>query len=372
MDLKEIVYVVDSELRIIEVNDAFERFAAENNGFAILSASPDESLLANFSGRERLRWQAIYEQLLSGVLPFHTEKIMCPSPIHRRTVHCRIVPQFDDLGAVRSLVHTFQVELMPPEPLERGEPDLDYLATIAAYRRQILARKVSALQFSTAQFLAPLEKVGGDLLWSHEWPDGCVDVVIADAMGHGVEAARLASHLVVLLDEGCVAREDISVVVGKLNRELVTGRRDIALGAPRAMFATGLFLRLDPLEQTATFCCFGHFGPIFSKAGLVELKGGPPIGILAEPDVANTWPAVPLSFPDHGDRFLIFTDGITEQFNEAGEMLGYEGLQREFLRTLHLDVGEALEQIVVFIASFRKGALVKDDQAMLCVQSSAA
>jgi phosphoserine phosphatase RsbU/P len=372
VDPNEIIYEVDRDLRITGVNAAFKAFAAANNGLAILSNWRDKSLLENFSGRERLRWQAIYQQLLSGGLPFHVENIMCPSPSQRRNLHCRIVPQFDDQGAVRSLVHTLHVALMPPEPQERSEPDLECMATIAAYRRQIAARKMSAQRFFTESFLEPLEKVGGDLLWSHEWSDGCVDVVIADAMGHGVEAARLAIQLAALLDELCKTREDLSIVVGKLNFELVRSRRELALAAPRAMFATGLYVRLDPLCQTASFCCFGHSGPIFSNAGLVELKGGPPVGILDGPSEANTWPVVSLSFAVHGDRFLIFTDGIIEQFNEAGEMFGYEGLKRVFAETLNLSVSAAVERIVASIKAFRNNAFVKDDQAMLCVQTSAA
>ena len=56
---EDVLYVADAQLNIVFVNDAWRRFADSNNGKPILGEGWNTNLLANFSGRDLLRWQAI-------------------------------------------------------------------------------------------------------------------------------------------------------------------------------------------------------------------------------------------------------------------------------------------------------------------------
>jgi serine phosphatase RsbU (regulator of sigma subunit) len=120
----------------------------------------------------------------------------------------------------------------------------------------LLNHVVGARSFRAAQYLAPLEEVGGALLWHWQRPVGTTDIVIGDVMGHGPTAARLAIRITGLLDELAPASGGVSAKVSALNRALLQRR----YGGPHTAteFATGLHLRLHPQEARVAVCSFAH------------------------------------------------------------------------------------------------------------------
>jgi serine phosphatase RsbU (regulator of sigma subunit) len=70
---------------------------------------------------------------------------------------------------------------------------------------------------------------------------------------------------------------------------------------------------------------------------------------------------------EHGSRVLVFSDGITEQFNDDGEMFGVAGLVKAFQRTIDAPVDEMVRPIIEELRSFRGSAQVKDDQTLLAL-----
>lgn len=369
----DMLYVANRELKIVHVNDEWRHFAQANNGAKLLGEGWNRHLLANFSGSEKLRWTAIYQALLSGRLPFHEENFLCPSPIERRTYRLRIVPHRDETGAVAWLTHhAVRIDTKPQASTVLSQRlralDESPQALMALYRAHVMERRIQPVHFRTAQYLQPLEEVGGDFLWHRVYGNGVTDLVLADVMGHGVDAARLAAKLILLLDVVTELPQSGPENVAQLNRLLL----DLAPLKPgeglQPVFATGLYLRLNPRSQALQICSFGHSGPIFSKAGHITLDGGMPIGLMEQDE---PWPEATLSLGTHGRRFLIFTDGVTEQFNLQGEMFGETALERVFQQTLELPLPQMLERTCACLEEFRGDALVKDDRTLLGLEWTA-
>ena len=61
-----------------------------------------------------------------------------------------------------------------------------------------------------------------------------------------------------------------------------------------------------------------------------------------------------------GDRILLYTDGITDGFDERGEMLGVEGLQNLVRESSLLPFDEMLQAILERIAAWRQGPFADD------------
>ena len=80
------------------------------------------------------------------------------------------------------------------------------------------------------------------------------------------------------------------------------------------------------------------------------------------------WPEIPLDLAEHGNRFLIFSDGVTEQFNPSGEMFNTKRLLRSFRECLDRSLNELLRTILNDLEDFRGTALVKDDQTLLALE----
>ena len=89
---------------------------------------------------------------------------------------------------------------------------------------------------------------------------------------------------------------------------------------------------------------------------------------LAEEE--EPWPENTVELAKHGRRFLVFSDGITEQFNPEGDMFGIDGLHEAFRRYMDLPLDDLLNRILHDLTGFRDTALVKDDQTLLALDFS--
>lgn len=66
-----------------------------------------------------------------------------------------------------------------------------------------------------------------------------------------------------------------------------------------------------------------------------------------------------------GDRVLIYTDGLIENFNSQGEMLGIDGLRTIVKETCHLPLPDMKQQILDRVASWRSGPAADDVSLVL-------
>jgi serine phosphatase RsbU (regulator of sigma subunit) len=366
VDPEDTLYVTDRELNVVYSNEEWERFAAHNNGLPLLKEGWNRNVLANMSGKEKERWKHIYRLLLEGRMPHHQEPQLCTSPVKRRAYQLRITPEKDETGEVAWLVHhNIRLDTRPDavdrlgSRLERLE-DPDQLTR--EFHKRIVERKIRIPSFDVARHFEPLEEIGGDLVWHREYAEGFSDLIHADVMGHGAAAGVIASKMAVLLDELGALELTPGLTAAELNKALTKI-------APKdgVMFATGLHFRFEQDRQRVTCCSFGHDGPIFSRTGPIQLESGFPVGLTEEDE---PWPEKKLDLAEHGKRFLVFSDGITEQFNADGEMFGIDGLHETFLRHIDLPLDDMVSRIVEELTDFRGAALVKDDQTLLALDFS--
>jgi len=363
VDPGDALYIVDKDLNLVYTNRAWTRFASENKGEKLLGECRSPNVLENMSGKEKQRWSQIYRLLLQGRLPHHQESFNCSSPVERRILQLRITPKEDTSGEVAWLVHhTLPVDETRDAVARVSERfrELEDPARVALeYRSRVLQRRIRIPGFETARHFEPLDDIGGDILWHREHPRGPTDLVHADAIGHGTASGRLATQIVVLLDEIGARDEGPGATVSALNRAM------LATADPdQVQFATGLYFRFDARGQRLRCANFGHFGPIFSRSGPVRVDNGPPVGLVEE---REPWPETELDLAEHGTRFLVFSDGITEQFNPEGEMFGDDRLLQAFRRHVKRSLNEMVAGIVTELEDFRGPALVKDDQTLLAV-----
>ena len=364
IDPADTLYVTDRELNVVYANDEWTRFACDNRGPRLAAEGWNRNILANMTGTQKERWTHIYRLLLAGRLPHHQEEMNCSSPEKRRFYQLRITPERDETGEVAWLVHHNVRVDGGPDPVERVGRRLEQLddptEATHEFRKRILERRVRIPRFDVARHFEPLEEIGGDLVWHREYPDGVSDLVHADVMGHGADAGRVAAKIAVVLDE--LAAKDLrpGETAAALNRALTHIARD-----QDVMFATGLLFRFEEDHQRVTCCSFGHDGPIFSRTGQIHIESGLPVGLIDEPD---PWPENLIHLDEHGSRFLVFSDGITEQFDAGGAMFGIDGLLDSFRRSIDRPLDEMVRRIVGELVRFRGKALVKDDQTLLAVE----
>jgi hypothetical protein len=165
-------------------------------------------------------------------------------------------------------------------------------------------------------------EIGGDYYDFLPLPDGRFGLVIGDASGHGMAAGLLMAIANAALKLAIEVDPTPERVTALLNRVLCkTG--------DRRAFMSLFYGLLTPSSGHLEYVCAGHPFPLLRRAsGEVEElgRGGLPLGIRETVELTRA--EVTLGARD---LLLLYSDGLPESVNGAGEAFGFEKL-RELLR----------------------------------------
>jgi sigma-B regulation protein RsbU (phosphoserine phosphatase) len=228
-------------------------------------------------------------------------------------------------------------------------------------------------QFDTGSIALTLRSsghVGGDLIGFFPIDAARIGLFSLDVSGHGVTSALLAARMAALL--GTAAPEQNVAMVQKRGGAWDALPPDrVAAKLNRMMFEeieTDLYFTLalaylDLTTGAVQMVQAGHPHPaVLRPDGAVTWvgEGGMPIGLLEEAQFDSvTFHLEP------GDRLMLYSDGITECENRAGEEFGEDGLAALLRRTAE-DQGEALlETIVTAVQDFAGRTEFADDVSLV-------
>ena len=180
-----------------------------------------------------------------------------------------------------------------------------------------------------AAYAEPSQGIDGDFCALRRFSPDCFEILVGDVMGKGVAAALMGAGimsaygnaLVDLLAAGKNARAlpTPAAIVNAMHRALTP--QLIALSA----FATLALYRFDLDAGTLTWVNAGHTQGLLTTGAdsrpVAIMGDNLPIGVLAEEVYVQSSLAV-----GPGDSLLVFSDGITEARNAAGEEFGLERL----------------------------------------------
>lgn len=242
------------------------------------------------------------------------------------------------------------------EALEKQamEHDLELAATI---QRDILPKSIPSIEGMEIAVLArPARQVGGDYHAFFERESGLITLV-ADVSGKSMPAALLVSALhaavQLLVREG----RELGEVATELNRH-------IHRWSAENKFITFIIVSIDREAETLEFVNAGHNpGYVFSGGRMEMLKShGLPIGMLAQ----STYHTQMRPFPA-GSTVVLYSDGITEAENEAGEEFGNERLETLLQDGIHPE--DLRLRIATAVDGFVGAAPQKDDMTLVIAAS---
>jgi sigma-B regulation protein RsbU (phosphoserine phosphatase) len=176
--------------------------------------------------------------------------------------------------------------------LPRGVPELSRLRISAAY--------------------SPMTAVAGDFYAFIPVDANRAGVLVADVSGHGVPAALIASMIKVAMQSVVACADDPGAVLCGLERALADQLR--------GQFVSAAYLWLDTENRKAFYSAAGHPPLLCWREGKLERieSNGLLFGVTTGIDSYPVF-AMPIQ---PGDRFLLYTDGITEPENARGDCFG--------------------------------------------------
>jgi sigma-B regulation protein RsbU (phosphoserine phosphatase) len=267
----------------------------------------------------------------------------------------------DELAQLSSAFNTMIDELGRSRAALVEKERLEREMQIAQRIQTALLPRVEQLGgYRMAACMEPASSVGGDFYELRQTKDGRLLFAIGDVTSHGLTPglimmmtqstlAALADH-----DEGLLPSE----LLTRLNRTLYRNVRE-RLGEDDHLTFT-LFKEVGP----GRFLHAGSHLPILVRRrdGRVEAldTDGPWTGLL--PDIAGMVKDTELTL-EVGDRLVLYTDGITESRNAAGEQFDQPGLTRVIAES----DGDVLQLRDRILEAVKRHSSVQDDDRTLLV-----
>jgi serine phosphatase RsbU (regulator of sigma subunit) len=201
--------------------------------------------------------------------------------------------------------------------------------------------------------MVPASTMGGDFYDFIELPNGQVGLVMADVSGKGVPAAFFMAVSRTNLRELAIHHPDPGDCLACANEVLCTQN-------PMDLFVTVFYCIFDPATGILRYANGGHNPPLVRRAGgsleMLDQMGGLVLGAM--PGVTYSNHQVQLR---HGDRLVLYTDGVTEAFNSAEEAFGMERLIGEISAHGAGSASELVDRICRSVANFAGDAPQSDD-----------
>ncbi|MBN1309681.1 MAG: SpoIIE family protein phosphatase [Chitinispirillaceae bacterium] len=212
---------------------------------------------------------------------------------------------------------------------------------------------------------SPAYEVGGDYLDYFKNEAGCWIVVIADVCGKGIPAALLMTMLRSAFRVEASRETSAKQLLCAVNNAMKINLDDRS-------FVTAICLIISSDGTCMSYARAGHPRLIRISAGDNRVEtfesDGVALGILPENELfAQTIDELTIPL-NNGDRFFIYTDGLTEAFNPQKNPY----TTRRLLKLLESNIGTSpasmLNAIIRDIKVFTQGAPYHDDLTMIAME----
>jgi hypothetical protein len=210
-----------------------------------------------------------------------------------------------------------------------------------------------------AGILEPAYDVAGDS-FDYAINDDIVHLAVVDAMGHGLNAAILATLAISAYRHARRASVGLADLYGLMDAAI-----DKQFGPDQ--FVTAQMMRLDIATGRLQWVNAGHPAPLLIRGRQViqalESPGTLPVGI------GGDTPHISEEQLRRGDRVLFFTDGVTEEHRPGGEQFG----QERFISFVeHAGrTGDSVQEMVRTLShslTRARGGATTDDATLLVVE----
>ncbi len=203
----------------------------------------------------------------------------------------------------------------------------------------------------------PMTAVAGDFYEFIPVDQKRVGFLVADVSGHGVPAALVASMIKIAMQSVAPCAQDPQAVLRGLNNVL---SRQL-----RGQFVSAAYLWVDIENRQALYSAAGHPPLLRWRQGKLERieSNGLLFGVITERDdyPVCTMPISP------GDRFLLYTDGVTEPENANGDSFGDTKLEQVVRANQGRSPAELSNEVLSAIRHWQPPSITQQDDITLIV-----
>ena len=258
----------------------------------------------------------------------------------------------------RVAVHLSRQHLLREVRRSRDRLDKE-LAGAAQMQRQLLPPtmpKHDSVSFGS--FYQTSRHAGGDYYDVLPLGDDRLGVLVADVSGHGAPAAIVMAMIRAVVHTYPGIADDPPAVLHYINRHF-----QFLWETP--MYATAVYAVVDAKRRTVRVSSAGHPLPLTSRKGEVSSPALDTAMCLLWDELGDV-PCVEVAIAP-GDRWVFFTDGITDRMSCDGSMFDLPRLSAALTEHGSKSAEGIVSAIVTTLEAFSTGCEPEDDQTLLVV-----
>ncbi len=209
-------------------------------------------------------------------------------------------------------------------------------------------------------WMTPAQEVGGDFYDFFKLENDRLAMVVADVSGKGVPAALFMMVSRTLVKGTAIGNPDPAKCMAEVNDLLAESNEE-------SMFVTVFYTSFNPANGLLEYANGGHNLPFVVKASgevrQVESESGLVLGVI--PGFEFPGGSIEL---EPGDTFFVYTDGVTEAMNEAGEEFGDEALAKALEECAGAEAVDVRRHVVKAVRAHAGDAPQSDDITCLALK----
>ena len=206
----------------------------------------------------------------------------------------------------------------------------------------------------------PMATMAGDFYDFLVIDDKRIGILVADVSGHGVPASLIASMVKIAFVSQAPHASDPARVLAGINQ--------ILYGKLESDFVTAGYLFIDTEHQTGSYAGAGHPPLLFGRQRGKEITAIREKGVILGQAEETVYINTRLELQKN-DRFVLYTDGILEALNPAGEIYGADRLKAFIAANSDLAPEQFCDRLVDTMAGWSGGGSINslDDDLTLLV-----
>jgi serine phosphatase RsbU (regulator of sigma subunit)/ketosteroid isomerase-like protein len=261
----------------------------------------------------RVTWRSIHDRgEYFGLMPRDKEVVVTSMAMHRIEGGKIAEEWSEDNGSAEVAEAHLEQEIRDRERVEQE------LMVARSIQQASLPKEVPQLEgWQIAPYYQPAREVGGDFYDFHLLPEGQLGLVVGDATGKGVPAALVMSTTCGMLRLAAQGSSSPGQMLRGVNEVLFPN-------IPSNMFVTCFYAILDPKSGRLSYANAGHDLPYLHRNGdTEELRArGMPLGLMPKMSYEEKETIL-----HSGEAALLYSDGLVEAHDPAGEMFGFPRLR---------------------------------------------
>jgi phosphoserine phosphatase RsbU/P len=206
----------------------------------------------------------------------------------------------------------------------------------------------------------PMASVAGDFYDFIKVDEKRLGILVADVSGHGVPASLISSMVKIAFSSQLPHADNPAQVLSGINQ--------ILWGKLESDFVTAGYLFIDTENKMATYAGAGHPPLLLWRESEQKIYEYRQKGIILGQFEDAQYSSTELRLKS-GDRFILYTDGIIEAANAAGDLFGWSHFKEYITSHGNLSTGNFTDGLIQNISNWSGKQLDKalDDDLTLVV-----